>query len=229
MRKDFTEDRNLWGSEGQRDLLIRFCREVPVAEKFFLTGGTALGVFYLHHRVSNDLDLFTTEEISLMEYVNLLKDVVNPLQIIAERSPTFVSYISAEGVKVDFVVDHLSAKGPRPKVQLEKGVFLKLDVLDNITVNKICSVVSRSEPRDVIDLFFLLKDERGLFPSFFREAQRREVLLEDLLYVSSAFERIAEATEEMLAEMEDSLRKPVDPEEFRHFWLALAEDLEREL
>ncbi|RLA84920.1 MAG: hypothetical protein DRG40_05400, partial [Deltaproteobacteria bacterium] len=70
---------------------------------------------------------------------------------------------------------------------------------------------------------------RGLFPSFFREAQRREVLLEDLLYVSSAFERIAEATEEMLAEMEDSLRKPVDPEEFRHFWLALAEDLEREL
>ena len=229
MRRDLREDRSLWGSEGQRDLLIRFCRTVPVAEEFFLTGGTALGVFYLHHRISNDLDLFTTEEMDLMEYVNLLRDAVRPLQIIAERSPTFASYISAEGVKVDFVVDHLSAKGPRPKVQLEEGVFLTLDMLDNITVNKICSVVSRGEPRDVTDLFFLLKDERGLFHSFFREAQRREALLEDLLYVSSAFERIAEATEEILAEMRDALRKPVDPEEFRHFWLELAGDLEREL
>ena len=28
---------------------------------FFLTGGSALGIFYLDHRRSYDLDLFTTE------------------------------------------------------------------------------------------------------------------------------------------------------------------------
>jgi len=123
MRRDFVEDRSLWGSKGQRDLLVRFCQVVPLAEKFFLTGGTALGVFYLHHRVSKDLDLFTTEEIDLVEYAKVLRDVVKPLQIIAERSPTFVSYISAEGIRVDFVVDHLSVKGPRPRVQLKEGGF----------------------------------------------------------------------------------------------------------
>ena len=82
-----------------------------------------MGVFYLHHRVSKDLDLFTTEEIDLVEYAKVLRDVVKPLQIIAERSPTFVSYISAEGIRVDFVVDHLSVKGPRPRVQLKEGGF----------------------------------------------------------------------------------------------------------
>jgi len=153
MRRDFVEDRSLWGSKGQRDLLVRFCQVVPLAEKFFLTGGTALGVFYLHHRVSKDLDLFTTEEIDLVEYAKVLRDVVKPLQIIAERSPTFVSYISAEGIRVDFVVDHLSVKGPRPRVWLQEGVSLTLDVLDNIGANEICSAVTRGEPRDAVDLF----------------------------------------------------------------------------
>ncbi len=122
-----------------------------------------MGVFYLHHRISKALDLFTTEEIDLVEYAKVLRDVVKPLQIITERSPTFVSYISAEGIRVNFVVDHLSVKGPRPRVWLQEGVSLTLDVLDNIGANKICSVVSRGEPRDAVDLFFLLKDERELF------------------------------------------------------------------
>jgi hypothetical protein len=31
-------------------------------QAFFLTGGSALGVFYLQHRLSYDLDFFTTDE-----------------------------------------------------------------------------------------------------------------------------------------------------------------------
>lgn len=31
----------------------------PLAEHFYLTGGTALARFYFHHRESLDLDLFT--------------------------------------------------------------------------------------------------------------------------------------------------------------------------
>ncbi|MBN2008255.1 nucleotidyl transferase AbiEii/AbiGii toxin family protein [candidate division KSB1 bacterium] len=32
-----------------------------------MTGGTALSVFYLHHRVSNDLDLFTVKDMTLAD------------------------------------------------------------------------------------------------------------------------------------------------------------------
>jgi hypothetical protein len=40
-----------------------FARE----KRFFLTGGSALGLFYLDHRLSYDLDFFTVEEVP--EYV----------------------------------------------------------------------------------------------------------------------------------------------------------------
>ncbi len=42
----------------QQDFLVRFFA-VPVGQRFWLTGGTALAAFYFHHRVSDDLDLFT--------------------------------------------------------------------------------------------------------------------------------------------------------------------------
>ena len=37
----------------------------PVAHDFFLTGGTALAEFYLQHRYSQDLDLFTLSQETL--------------------------------------------------------------------------------------------------------------------------------------------------------------------
>jgi hypothetical protein len=40
----------------KKDFLISFFR---TDQNFYLTGGSALGIFYLHHRFSYDLDLFT--------------------------------------------------------------------------------------------------------------------------------------------------------------------------
>ena len=36
--------------------------ESQITERFYLTGGTALAEFYLKHRLSEDIDLFTEEE-----------------------------------------------------------------------------------------------------------------------------------------------------------------------
>ncbi|MBI5586077.1 MAG: nucleotidyl transferase AbiEii/AbiGii toxin family protein [Deltaproteobacteria bacterium] len=36
-------------------------------ERNLYTGGTALSVFYLGHRISDDIDLFSTESIALPE------------------------------------------------------------------------------------------------------------------------------------------------------------------
>ena len=42
----------------QREFLSRFFSQ-PSGQAFYLTGGVALSEFYLHHRLSQDLDLFT--------------------------------------------------------------------------------------------------------------------------------------------------------------------------
>ena len=36
--------------------------EPEITKRFYLTGGTALAEFYLKHRLSEDIDLFTEEE-----------------------------------------------------------------------------------------------------------------------------------------------------------------------
>jgi hypothetical protein len=41
-------------------------------QRFFLTGGSALGLFYLDHRRPDDLDLFTTETVEDKEVQNLV-------------------------------------------------------------------------------------------------------------------------------------------------------------
>ncbi len=44
-------------------------------QRFFLTGGSALGLFYLDHRRSYDLDLFTSDEVEGIEVQNLVHRV----------------------------------------------------------------------------------------------------------------------------------------------------------
>jgi predicted nucleotidyltransferase component of viral defense system len=43
----------------QREFLESFFEQT---QAFFLTGGTALSAFYLHHRYSQDIDLFTVQK-----------------------------------------------------------------------------------------------------------------------------------------------------------------------
>ena len=59
----------------QKEVLAVFCK-TDLAKKFYLAGGTALSEFYFHHRKSEDLDFFTTEEEldikELERFVNLI-------------------------------------------------------------------------------------------------------------------------------------------------------------
>ena len=50
-------------------------------QRFFLTGGSALGLFYLDHRRSYDLDLFTSEEVAGKEVQSLVNRVARMCRI----------------------------------------------------------------------------------------------------------------------------------------------------
>ena len=55
----------------QRELLEEFFRR---AHGFFLTGGAALAGFYLRHRATEDLDLFTTPDVEIATGVHALAE-----------------------------------------------------------------------------------------------------------------------------------------------------------
>jgi len=45
-------------SKNQKKLLVAIANSKMVTDNFVLSGGTALAEYYLHHRLSEDLDFF---------------------------------------------------------------------------------------------------------------------------------------------------------------------------
>lgn len=49
----------------------------PVMDSFYLTGGTALGRFYLNHRFSEDLDFFLNMDSGFEKKVKMIEKELN--------------------------------------------------------------------------------------------------------------------------------------------------------
>lgn len=145
---------------GLQDLILRhfFARR----DEFFLTGGAALARFHLRHRVTHDLDLFTTKGV-LDEGERTLHEIAASLSLDIEtlrRSPHFRRFLvrgPAEAVVVDLVND--LAPQLREKIVLE-GIVV--DSAEEILANKLCALLSRIEIRDLVDVAKL--EEAGLDP-----------------------------------------------------------------
>jgi hypothetical protein len=122
---------------------------------FFLTGGGVL-VGLLGHRTTDDLDLFTTDDAAMALADSLAHALVTAVGAELESlqtSPDHRRYLFSRGTestRVDFVRDH--------GVQLlEKAVRdgIAMDPVEEIIANKITTLASRSEIRDVVDLYCL--------------------------------------------------------------------------
>lgn len=127
------------------------------APPFFLTGGTALSAFYLQHRYSQDLELFTLDSDAFDRVPLYMADTATRLAASVaslQTAPQFRRYQlsrKGESVIVDFVREVV------PQISEEKNRFegIMVDTLDDITANKICTLVSRAEIKDYIDIYFL--------------------------------------------------------------------------
>jgi hypothetical protein len=137
----------------QRELLEAFFRR---ASAFYLTGGAALAGFYLGHRRTDDLDLFTTED-ALDSGERALQEAADELSASVERlqtSPDFRRRLvrrTGESLVVDLVRERVTA-GQRAKIQ--RGT-VRLDSSEEILANKLCALLSRAELRDLVDVIAL--------------------------------------------------------------------------
>lgn len=126
-------------------------------QRFFLTGGSALGMFYLDHRRSYDLDLFTSEEVAGKEIQNLViqaADEIGAKQEALRTAPDFHRFRIARDAEkeiIDIVVD----RAPQLDPQKETFDTIRVDTLREILANKLTTLVSRAELKDLVDLYFL--------------------------------------------------------------------------
>jgi len=124
---------------------------------FYLSGGGALALHFGHQR-SLDLDLFTRDDAAFRAALASLPVIAAELGARVEivmDAPAFRRVVlttrDGEGVRVDLVLETVERVGPPP----EEHDGLTLDPPEEILVNKLCAILGRSEPRDVVDLFVL--------------------------------------------------------------------------
>ncbi len=91
--------------------------------------------------------------------------------------PSFPSSIKNRG---DFVIDTLSIDEERERYMFENGRYLFVDTIGNIVSNKFCTVVSRTEPKDYIDFYMILKS----FPTIklndiYRKSRLKDAIFDD--------------------------------------------------
>ena len=134
----------------QNEILAAFfARE----NRFFLTGGAALAGFYLGHRETNDLDLFTLTDV-LDDGVGLIREIARQLGAALESiqtSPDFRRLLmrrGAEAVVIDLVREHAAQEYSAKNIV--NGI--RVDRPEEILANKLCTLLSRSEIRDLVDV-----------------------------------------------------------------------------
>jgi predicted nucleotidyltransferase component of viral defense system len=176
------ENSNCYTSKTQQRLLHELAEIRLINDHFFLTGGTALSVFYLHHRASEDLDFFTISYTDLPNMSDTLRRIYHENLSLIQSSPMFLSYL-INGVKVDFVIDPMSETNEPYKYILKTGTTLRLDLIDNISSNKLTAMVSRFEIKDIVDFYYISKEfwnhSEKIFMECYERARRKEALLDD--------------------------------------------------
>lgn len=148
-------------TELQTEILRRFFAR---RDEFFLTGGAALVGFYIGHRETHDLDLFTAGQ-PLDEGERTLREIAFELDLVMEsvrRAPAFQRFLlrrsqGGESLIVDLVRDDA------PQLAEKRVVGgVRVDSAEEILANKICALLSRVEVRDLVDVMVL--QQSGLDP-----------------------------------------------------------------
>ena len=207
-------------SAGQREVLAAFSR-LTDAEYFYLTGGTALAEFYLGHRRSFDLDLFTGEKGLVLPFSRLVEQDLGamfPLKVV-RRFDTFVELELGkrdEAVKVQLAYDS-PFRFDEPVIS-ELGV--RVNDLKDLVVDKLLAFFGRLEPRDAIDLFFILKDWQ--FDEIVRLALRKDPGF-DLYWLAIALEKVTEYPDD-IKEWPVEMLAAVDVTDLKRLFSTLARE-----
>ena len=122
---------------------------------FYLTGGTCLSRFHIEKRYSDDLDFFTHHNDMFLGSVKNIKQLLNKEFNITEdvSSKDFIRFTVDDLLQIDFVNDRVMRY--KDTIVLDNGYII--DNCENILANKLTAVVGRDNPKDIFDIFLIMK------------------------------------------------------------------------
>ncbi len=147
----------------QQRLLLEAKRDKKITDTFYLTGGTALSNYYLHHRTSEDFDFFSEQELKHQDLIQWSQKVAKKTGAsdieFQTLSGQFIYYFhyEKEVVKVDFAYYPFEHIG-----EFFHDESLRVSSILDIGVNKLHAIMTRKRGRDYVDLFEIIRSEISL-------------------------------------------------------------------
>lgn len=139
---------------------VRACQErVPC----HLGGGAALSGAYLGHRMTGDVDLFCHDREDMRSLAGALPEAAAAAEVaitvVRDAGHLVRARIEAAGATAEVDVVHEPTTDIQPPPPAIEGIVV--ESLADLRASKLTCILSRSEPRDLVDLCFL---ERAGFP-----------------------------------------------------------------
>jgi len=178
---------------------------------FYLAGGTALAL-RLGHRISVDLDFFSTVEFNEKQVIEQLREI-GPLEIFQTARQSVTGAL--EGVKFSF----LGYKYP----MLNKGEpwhNITIASVEDVACMKLDALSSRGTKRDFIDVYFIAKQIplRRMLDLF---VQKYSTIRFNLLHVKKSLVYFNDAEDDPMPGM----IQPADWDEVKKFFVTEVKDL----
>jgi predicted nucleotidyltransferase component of viral defense system len=201
--------------------LVQEIGQSQLQDEFFLTGGTALAAFYLQHRYSVDLDLFTVNPSAVAQVSPVMQDMAARLNLkvtftraLSTFLECFIESPTGERVEFDFAQDSPYRLEPTRR-HPELGI--QIDNPTDIACNKLSALFDRAEPKDFVDVYFIAQ-ELMPFDRLVALTRQKHLGIDDywLAVALAQVERV-----ELLPRMV----KPLSLSELKAFFLARAKEL----
>lgn len=150
-------------SKNQKKILDLLSHDKSICENFYLTGGTALAEFYLHHRLSEDLDFFSEREFEPQSISIVLKKIQEAAGVVSIEYQQsfnrnlFFLHTKSDVIKTEFTYFPFTRIEQKQKIG---GLFV--DSMIDIATNKLFTIYQKPRSRDFIDLYLILKSNSVL-------------------------------------------------------------------
>jgi hypothetical protein len=139
------------------DAVIALVRAVQSFEPAHLAGGAALAGAHLAHRLSGDIDLFVHDaqahRRACRRLVEAVKDAGGTLLVVQDAGSFWRAQVTVGETALEFDVVHESVPDLEPPPPPIEGVTV--ESLSDLRAAKLTCLLSRSEPRDLVDILFL--------------------------------------------------------------------------
>lgn len=212
-------------TEEQIAFLDLVAGEPYLCRNFYFTGGTPLAAFYLYHRLSEDIDLFSENEVNLLPIRSFVKKAQKVLKSSKVDYRQFLGLHTFEfhlqrnkTLKVDF--------NYYPFPRIEKGnkyKTLAIDSILDIAVNKVHTIAMKPRARDFIDIYFIIREKKFSIRDLLMKAKAKFDWHIDPLQLGSRLLMAKDAKDF------PRMIKKIDNQEWQNFFVEEAKKLKKDI